>query len=809
MQFIFTLFTALIWFCSAQVMSGEYQHPSPAIEQVLNQSKSVTTRLSADNQYMVVLKPISQVDIKQLAQPELKLAGLRINPTSLAPSRSKYQYNALEIIKLADQSRHIIKAAQGLSYHAIKFSPDSQYLSYIVSNQQAAYIELFDLQKKTSFRLTNQRLNATLGFNYRWQYDSQAIITNLAISTKTHENSPTVLSPNISATNGKKAPRRTYQDLIKNHQDEITFANITTAQLSKIALNGQITAIGKPGINISYQVSPSNQYILVKQIDRPFSRIVKYQDFAQTVSLFDHLGHQVIAFGQLESGEFRPSGSDSVRRGPRLIHWRKDQPHTIAFVTPLDNGDGNSQPQYRDEISTLSAPFTGQAQPLVKTPWRISKLAWGEDNTLFITEKNSKQKQLRVSFYQDNHSAKPTLWYQKSQRDTYNDPGKLLYNRQIAAPLVNIESGHFVHAGLGASPQGYRPFAKQTNMADLSSSIIWQSQPNKLEKLIHLISRSPLTMVISREDSATAKQYWLVKGEKQTLLYQTQNALSQYDGVSRQLVHYQRQDGTPLSGMLYLPKGYHPSQGRLPVLMWAYPREYKDAQVASQVNFSKHQYQKISAKGPVAMVAHGFAVFDKVAMPIIGEGKKRPNDSFRQQLVSNAQAAIDVLVDMGVADPERVAIGGHSYGAFMVANLLAHSDLFSAGIARSGAYNRSLTPFGFQYEKRNYWEAPDLYQQMSPFTHADKIDEPLLLIHGEMDANSGTYPMQSERLFKAIRGLGGTARLVTLPYESHSYVARQSLAHMWWEQENWLLRYLGKADSHSVQTSSQYQSLVR
>ncbi|WP_394200020.1 prolyl oligopeptidase family serine peptidase [Shewanella waksmanii] len=807
MQQLFTLFTALIWFCSLQVMSSEYQHPSGAIEQVINQPKAVTTRLSADNQYMVVLTPISHVDISQLARPELKLAGLRINPESLTPSRSKYQYKQLEIINLVDKTRQVIEAPQGTSIHAVKFSPDSQYLSYIINNQQAAYIELYHVKSHAKSKLSTARLNASLGFYYQWQYDSQAIITNLAIHSSQPAKSRLQISPNISQTQGQKAPRRTYQDLIKSQYDEQRFADITTAQLTKIALNGEQTLIGKPAINVSFQVSPNNQYILVKQIDSPFSHIVKYRDFAQTVSLFDHLGQQVISFGQLESGEFRPSGSDSVRRGPRIIHWRKDQPNTIAFVTPLDNGDGNSKHPYRDEIRTLTAPFTGQAKPLLKTPWRISRLAWGEESTLFITEKNSKKKQIRVSFFQDNGSKGATVWYQKSQRDTYNDPGKLVYNKRSVAPLVNVQSSKFIHAGLGASNQGYQPFVKQTSMDGLASEVLWQSQPDKLEKMVYLINRSPLKMIISREDAHTPKQYWLLDDKQQTLLHQAQAPLAQFQGVTRQLVHYQRQDGTPLSGVLYLPKGYQKSQGRLPVLMWAYPREYKDAAVASQVNFSEHQYQKISAKGPVAMVANGFAVFDKVAMPIIGEGKARPNDSFRQQLVANAQAAVDVLFDMGIADKQRIAIGGHSYGAFMVANLLAHSDLFSAGIARSGAYNRSLTPFGFQYEKRNYWEAPDLYQQMSPFTHADKIDEPLLLIHGEMDANSGTYPMQSERLFKAIRGLGGTARLVTLPYESHSYAAKQSLSHMWWEQENWLLQFVANDNTASQPEQSTIRTL--
>jgi dipeptidyl aminopeptidase/acylaminoacyl peptidase len=181
-------------------------------------------------------------------------------------------------------------------------------------------------------------------------------------------------------------------------------------------------------------------------------------------------------------------------------------------------------------------------------------------------------------------------------------------------------------------------------------------------------------------------------------------------------------------------------------------------------------------------------------MPVVGEGEVEPNDTFVQQLVQNARAAIDAGVARGVTDPERVAIGGHSYGAFMTTNILAHSDLFRAGIARSGAYNRTLTPFGFQQEQRTLWDDADLYMAMSPFFHADGIQVPLLLIHGAEDNNPGTFPMQSERLYQALTGLGGTARLVMLPLESHGYRARESVLHMLWETVAWLDEFVKHAE---------------
>ncbi|MGS0681351.1 prolyl oligopeptidase family serine peptidase [Shewanella sp. 125m-7] len=813
------LMNALIAICSlllfsSNALSNSYQLPSQALQNVVEQTKNVSTRLSPDKQWLAVLTPKKHLSIQALSHSERKLAGLRVSPALLTPSRIKYSYLAIELINIGKSDAATkpvnINLPKGIQAANVSFSPDSRYLSYIGLTQAGANIYLYDIKNGHSHKLTSQRLNATLGLKYIWQNDSKGVFTNLAVTASLLESEHTPIAPNISETSGQKAPRRTYQDLLKNPQDEAEFSALTTSQLSFIALNGDMTPIGKPAINISYSLSPDDQYLLVTRIAAPFSYMVKYYDFAQSVELFHRSGKMLQTLAQLESSEYRPPGSDSVRKGPRMIHWRSDKPSTIAFVKALDKGDSRIKVAYRDELLQLEAPFTQQPIQLTQTPWRISQVQWGELNKALITERQSDKKQMRVSLLDTSTTSDKTLalWYQKAIRDSYKDPGKLYrqpaeINGKRLGNIIKFDNNQLLHYGLGASDLGYQPFLKslplnknKTSLAIDGSTILWRSSPEQLETIKYIIKLNPLTLIISRQAADTPSHLVMLNvdtGHEQ-LLYQNQDKLNAYQGMSRQLVNYTRDDGLPLSGVLYLPANYSKQDGPLPVLMWAYPREYKNAEVASQVNYSPNQYNYISAKGPIPFVANGFAIFDKVAMPIVGEGKDKPNDSFRHQLVANASAAIDTLVGMGVADRERVAIGGHSYGAFMVANLLAHSDLFAAGIARSGAYNRTLTPFGFQHEKRNFWEAPSLYQQMSPFTHADKIDEPLLLMHGEMDSNSGTYPMQSARLFKAIRGLGGQARLVTLPYESHNYKAKESIMHMLWEQESWLEQYLKNND---------------
>ncbi|GIU21630.1 peptidase S9 [Shewanella colwelliana] len=784
------LLAVLVLLSSQYLVAGDYQQPSAPLMQVLQQPKMVDSRLSANGIYLAVMTPISSPSIASLASEEVKLAGLRLAPKSLSQSRPKKRYSHISLVNLDNQEQHFINPSAGAIAN-VRFSPNSQYLSYIAINESAANLFLYSIKNGQTRQLNNTPLNAVFGANYQWSHDSSAILTTLAVASITEPS--TTIGPNISQAFGERAPRRTYQDLLQNRQDEVLFEQLATSQLALLSLKGAHKQIGSPGITVHYKLSPNDQFILLKQIRPPYSHIVKYRDFAHHVELYSATGTYLKAFAHIDSGELRPAGADSVNTGPRLIHWRQDKPDTLAFVTALDKGDGEQEFPLRDRLQTLNAPFNGAAQTIATTPWRINSVKWTDSNTLLLTEKNNNEKKLRVSSLDLSTGSTLKPWYEKSIRDIYQHPGTLVYRAQnTGVALVETHKGKVIHFGKGASPEGLKPFLKQTDLTNHVSEPLWQSAKDKLEQVVHVVSLSPLRLVIKREDAISPPQLVLFNQQDSTehLIYQPPQTLSAYQGMTRQLITYQRADGLPLSGMLYLPKGYRKEHGPLPLLMWAYPREYKNANVAAQVAFSANQYQSISAKGPVPFVAKGFAVFDKVSMPIVGEGKNNPNDSFRDQLVANAKAAIDTLSDMGVADPERVAIGGHSYGAFMVANLLAHSDLFKAGIARSGAYNRSLTPFGFQYEKRNYWEAPDLYQQMSPFTHADKIDEPLLIIHGEMDANSGTYPMQSTRLFNAIRGLGGKARLVMLPFESHSYVAQESLQHMLWEQEQWLKKNL-------------------
>lgn len=775
-----------------KTLAQDYQKPSPALQQTISHSTSLTTRLSNDNQWLALLSPISAPSIATLAMPEHKLAGLRISAEQFLPSRITQRYHQLTLINIKDNRQRVITLPGGYDITELKFSPDSRYLSYVSLTPEGGYLCVYNIAQDRHQRLSNERLNGTISLDYQWA-NNKTLLARFVIAQDTSASQPHVsIGPKTKETSGKNSPQRTYQDLLKTSADKQLFSSLTTSQLALVDLEGKLTKIGAPGIIEDFSVSPDGQYILSRQITTPFSTQVKYDDFPTLTEIYNLDGQLITLLHQSQGGESRPQGKDSVLLGPRMLHWVQGQAATLAFTKALDQGDSQRDAPLRDSLWLLDVPFTQQATRVAQTQWRITDIDWAENHLALITERNSKAQQIRLSSLNTRlgESSLHTL-NERNLRDKYQDLGlfaKHYYpgKGQVVSLQQGAKTTGLIHYGQGATPQGDKPFLKRTSLITTESSLLWQSASNRLESVRYVLNLDPLQLIINRESPTEPPSLVLLNGTKESVLYEQPDGLSAYQGMQKQLITFKRADGVPLSGTLYLPANYTKEQGTLPVLMWAYPREFNDPEVAGQISFSANQYPTISPRGPIPLVAEGFAVFDKVSMPIIAQGDKEPNDTFREQLTANAQAAIDTLVDLGIADRKQIAVGGHSYGAFMVANLLAHTDLFYAGIARSGAYNRSLTPFGFQNEERTYWQANDIYQQMSPFNYADKIKSPLLLIHGEMDQNSGTFPLQSERLFDVIQGLGGKARLVILPFEGHSYTAKESLEHLLWEQSQFL-----------------------
>jgi len=800
---------------SSQVLADGYNMPPKMLADLVDAPRQPGTTLSQNRELIAFLKRPGAQSIVELAQPEETLAGLRINPLNFAPARST-GFTGIEIRSMKDDSKVVVQDLPEGKVMSVSFSPNNEHLAFILETPNKLTLWNYNLAEKKVFQVSDVAINAALGGSrYQWKKDSSGFITRIAVAKP--EDAPSQQQstplPVIQTSDGKKAAVRTYSNLLKTPHDEALFEFLTTSQLAEISLKGDITKLGKRGIIRGFSYSPNDEYLLVMQYKKPFSYLVPASRFPMMTQVWSPSGELVKTIADLPSGESIPKGFDSTMEGRRSIGWRSDKAATLVWAEAQDGGNMSNDVPFHDAVYTWEAPFTQQPTKMMDIERRYAGIEWGDDDFAMVSDWRFSDRKLRTwKFNPSDLKEEKVLFQERSYNDRYNDPGDFVYQRNdFGVNVIKEDNGKVLLTGIGASPKGNIPFMDAFNFNTQEKTRLWESEAPYYERVLLTLSDDANTVLTVRESQSEQPNFFIRDIEDNTLTQFTDfpHPSPAFVGITKEQIKYKRADGVELSGTLYLPPGYDKSQGPLPVLMWAYPLEYKDASVASQVTESPYEFVRVSYWGPMPHLAQGFAVFDDPKMPIIGAQDDLPNDSFREQLVSSAQAAVDVLVERGIADKDRIAIAGHSYGAFMVANLLAHSDLFKAGIARSGAYNRTLTPFGFQGEERSFWEGQSVYANMSPFFHAEKIDEPMLMIHGSDDPNSGTFPMQSERMFAALKGLGATARLVMLPHEQHGYRARESLLHMMWEQYEWLDKYVveSKTVSNSDTTEQETTSV--
>jgi dipeptidyl aminopeptidase/acylaminoacyl peptidase len=600
--------------------------------------------------------------------------------------------------------------------------------------------------------------------------------------------------PHVQESLGGASPVVTHEDMLQNPHDEDLFEYYATSQLALVDVaTAKATPIGKAGIIESARISPDGKDILVTTIHRPFSYLHDARAFPKEIEIWDRAGKVLHKLASLPLEDRVPI--NGVMTGPRSIQWRPNDPATLLWVDALDKGDLKNKVPNRDRLLSLKAPFTGEPGEIAKTGQRFSGIQFFEKGGRAFIEDSERQTR-RVRTFQievDDPAQAPKLVWSRNSQDRYKDPGSPMLKTLPSGGRVILQDGDNIFlTGLGAGPKGDHPFLDRYNLATGKSERLFQCDDDHYEVVDALLDDHGTKFLTRRESPSEPPNYYVrtVDG-KMTAMTSFPDPQPIFRKVTKQLVTYKRADGVPLSFVLYLPPDYQPGT-RLPTLIWAYPLEYNDADTAGQVSGSSKRFTEVTGYSQLFHVLDGFAVLDNAAMPVVGD-PDTVNDTYIKQIVDDAKAAIDKAAEMGVTDPARVGVGGHSYGAFMTANLLAHCDLFKAGIAESGAHNRTLTPFGFQSERRTIWQAPDVYLKMSPFMYADKIKTPMLLIHGEADDNDGTFPIQSDRMYQAIRGNGGIARLVFLPFEAHGYRGKETIEHVLWEKMTWLDKYVKNA----------------
>ena len=788
----------------AQEGGDAYQMPVAELAALVEAPVTPGVSLSPDRGLMLIIERASLPSIGEVAAPELRIAGMRINPRTNGPSRARPSIG-LAFRSLDGSERAVSGLPADAAIRNTRWSPDGRHVLF--THDAADHIQLWvaDVATASARRLGDVQINDAYGLAVRWM-GNDAILANLIPAGRgAAPEAPMVPSaPIVQEALGQEAPARTYQDLLKNQHDEDLFEHFAASQLAIVSLDGSVTSIGEPGLIRSATPSPNDEYILVQTTKRPFSYLVPASRFPSEIAVWDANGTQVALIADHPLQDKVPTGFGSVPTGVRSIGWRADRPATLYWAEAQDGGDSRAEADVRDHVMMLEAPFTGEPTVIAELGLRYAGVMWSEDGFALVSDSWFSTRQRRTYRFDPDAPGDMDLIFDVSMEDRYNDPGfPVMRSTESGTGVLHTADGgrSIFLSGAGASPEGSRPFLRKMNLDTGDTEELFRSEAPYYEGFVALLDDGRL--ITRRESTDEPPNYYLRDGGSMVALTEFPHPYPQFAGVRKEAIQYEREDGVPLSATLYLPADYDQERdGPLPTFVWAYPTEFKSADAAGQRRDSPYQFTRISYSGAVPWVVRGYAVLDNASMPIIGEGDEEPNDTFREQLVANAKAAIDEGVRRGVVDPDRVAVGGHSYGAFMTGNLLAHSDLFRAGVARSGAYNRTLTPFGFQREERLFWEDPDLYFYMSPFMHAEKVNEPILLIHGEADNNSGTFPVQSIRFYNALKGLGATARLVMLPGESHGYAARESVLHVMWEVDRWLEKYVKNAEPRARATTT-------
>jgi len=807
----FLLFLAALVLFGAEV----YRKPPKAVLDVLNAPTTPVLSLSPTRAYAIQGQPVRYPPIAELAQPMLRIAGMRINPKTNGLHNTTFN-SSLMLLKIPEGTVIRIDLPPNPKLSGARFSPDGSRFAFTNTTTDGIELWIGDTATGKTHKVEGVRINGVMGGgggggrggpggggggNVQWMPDGKTLLVYMVKPNRgaAPREALVPVGPHVQESLGGAAPVVTHEDMMQNPHDEDLFVYYATSQLAMVdPESGKATPLGKAGIIDSAHVSPDGKHLLVTAIHKPFSYLHPYRSFPKDIEVWDLTGRMVHRVASVPLEDKVPI--NGVITGPRGVEWRPSAPATLIWAEALDKGDLKVEAPFRDRIVALKAPFTGEPVEVFKTEQRFGGIQMAAKGGMALVE-DSERRTRRVRTFQidlDKPGAEARLIWSRNNQDRYRDPGRPIEKATANGQMAILQDGDNIFlTGSGSSPAGDHPFLDRFNLATKQSERLFHCDDDHFETVAGLLDDHGNKFLTRRESPTEPPNYYVrTPGGSMTAVTKFPDPQPSIRNIQKQLVKYKRSDGVELSFTLYLPPNY--KQGtRLPTVIWAYPYEFNDADTASQVSGSTKRFTEIAGYSQLFFVLDGYAVLDNAAMPVVGSDPDTVNNSYIDQIVMDSKAAIDKAAEMGVTDPARVGVGGHSYGAFMTANLLAHCDLFKAGIAESGAHNRTLTPFGFQSERRTLWQAPDVYLKMSPFMYADKIKEPILLIHGEADDNDGTFPIQSQRMYEAIRGNGGIVRLVFLPFEAHGYRGKETIEDVLWEKFAWFDKYVKNAGGAS------------
>ncbi|WP_086607739.1 S9 family peptidase [Erythrobacter donghaensis] len=769
----------------AAAQEDGYRLPPAAVADIVTRAPAPSVSVSPGGDQLLLIEREALPPVADLAKPMEKLAGLRLDAATNDRHRTRSAVGlSLQTIASGQTRTVTLPADADLSRFA--WTPDGGKVVFANTRPDAVDLYVLDTATAAARKVMTGGLNPIFQ-SPEWLADGSLLVLTIPEGRGPMPvESLTPRGPAIqTASGGKQAQNRTWQDLLENPHDEAMFTWMTTSQPVIMAADGtRKRTVGPARIYTSVAPSPDGKYLLMEWLEPPFSYQVPWSRFPTTSAVYTMDGKLVETIAKQPLADALPV--QGVVTGRRSIQWHPTEDALLLWTEAQDGGDPRVKTDNRDNLFALAAPFKGEGRVLARMEDRASGafgIEGSDDIVAYDYDRDTRE--IRQTLVDVTGSNAPRQLSIRNAQDAYADPGNPLFTTSDRGTRVaRMVDGKLLLSGLGATPEGYRPFLRRFDLATLETEELWRNAGEEFETVVDVLSRDGSTFVTSYESPTNPGNVRLHDGGTARFLTNFPDPHPELTGIKRELVTYKRADGVDLTATLYLPASY--KQGdKLPVVIWAYPLEYNDAATAGQNRDSPWLFTRIGGYSPLFFLTQGYAVLDRAAMPVVGADPETVNDSFIEQVVASAQAAVDFTVERGFGDGVRVGVGGHSYGAFMTGHLLAHSDLFRAGIARSGAYNRTLTPFGFQSERRVFWDTPETYYRLSPFMAADKINEPILFIHGQNDSNPGTFPEQSERMFAAVKGTGGTARLVMLPHEDHGYRGRESVLHTLAEMIDW------------------------
>ena len=803
---------------AAQTAGSGYDKPPQNVLDVLHAPSPPTPLVSPTNDRILLVSWVRYPPITQVAEPFLKLAGVRVEPRTRRKHDTPAGYGiapcaqTLLLVDVATSRETRVALPAGGCVDGLVWAADGRRFAFRNTSKDAVELWVGEAATGAIRRLGDARLNPMLGSSHQWMPDQKTLVVKLvpkdAGPAPAAQTAAASEAPSIQESIGQSGESSTYEtrDTLSSRHDEDLFDYYAASQLALVSVDaGTITPLGAPAIITDVEPSPDGQNLLVTTVHKPYSYVTTYDHFAHDVEVWDRAGHRTQTLAKLPLADRVPI--HGVPSGPRDFEWRPTEPATLVWAEALDGGDWNVSVPARDKVMTQSVPFTAAAREITRTVQRYEGFDWTERrDTALLTEYDHNRHWRRVMLIDvDRPAAKPPVVWDMSSEERYKDPGQPVYRTlPNGERVVRLDGNAIFLRGQGASVDGDRPFLDRFDLASRATTRLFRSDKTSLERFLALTDaggRAFLTWHQSPTDPPNAMLRTIGKpipsappGEPSVAstsrtVTHVPDPTPAVRSMHKRMVKYTRKDGTPLSFTLITPPGYKEGT-KIPAILYAYPLDYASASTAGQISGSDREFTILSNYR--LLLLSGYAIIDNAAFPIVGD-PKQAYDTYLEQLVEDARAAVDTAVGTGVVDRDRIGVTGHSHGALMTANLIAHTDFFRAGVATSGSYNKTLTPFGFQNERRSVWKGQSVYLQVSPFFFADKIKLPLLIMHGTDDANPGTTPLQAVKLYEAIRGNGGTSRLVMLPHEPHWYAAMESNEQLAYEELRWFDQYVKNA----------------